>query len=98
VFVTARSSSDGKVNILAIEIDRIARRSVAVTILEPEEYNRKFEALKRDGKNSTDLLAWAHARCIEALALGDFRQRPKSVLIDRFATRLLGRAPQLERV
>jgi len=81
--------SDGKVSTLAIEIDRIARQRVAVTILEPEDYNRKYDGLKKEGKNLTDLLAWAHARCIEELALGDFRQRPKSVLIDRFATRLI---------
>jgi ribonuclease HII len=81
--------SDGQVSTLAIAIDRIARRRVAVTILEPEDYNRKYDALKKEGKNLNDLLAWAHARCIEELVLGDFRQRPKSVLIDRFATSLI---------
>ena len=81
--------SDRKVSALAIEIDQIARQRVAFTILEPEDYNRKYDELKKEGKNLTDLLASAHARCIEELALGDFTQRPKSVLIDRFSTRLI---------
>jgi ribonuclease HIII len=81
--------SNGKVSALAIEIDRIARRRVAVTILEPEDYNREYDALKNEGKNANNLLARAHARSIEELLLGDFKQRPKSLLIDRFATPLI---------
>ena len=79
--------SDGQVSALAIEIGQIAPHRVAVTILEPEDYNRKYDRLKKESKNLTDLLACAHAKSIEELALCDFAQRPKSVLIDRFSTR-----------
>lgn len=78
---------DERVDALAIEIDQIAPQSVAVTILEPDHYNRKYDELTKEGRNLTDLLACAHAKSIEELALRDFALRPRSVLIDRFSTR-----------
>ena len=44
--------SDRKVSALAIEIDQIARQRVAFTILEPEDYNRKYDELKQGARIS----------------------------------------------
>ena len=79
------TSSDGKVNRLAIEIDRIAGRRVAFTILEPDDYNRKYDDSKRVKTRQPSGLGTRqmHRR------VGPRRRqaKAKSVLIDRFATR-----------
>ncbi|NHI82712.1 MAG: hypothetical protein EAX81_00220 [Candidatus Thorarchaeota archaeon] len=58
--------------------------SFKVVLLSPETFNRRFDELKREGKNLNDLLAWGHAK-----AISECRRAVKedgiSVVIDEFS-------------
>jgi ribonuclease HIII len=59
--------SDKTVRRVASEIQRIAGKQAAVTLISPRRYNELYSQMRGEGKNLNTLLAWGHARSIEDL-------------------------------
>jgi ribonuclease HIII len=59
--------SDNSVRRVASEIQRIAGKRAAVTLISPRRYNELYSEMRGEGKNLNTLLAWGHARSIEDL-------------------------------
>ncbi len=57
----------------------------SLVVIEPEEYNRRFEELRSEGRNSLDMLAQAHGRAVGALL--ESGCEPEVVVVDRFCRR-----------
>lgn len=71
-----------KVRELYEKITLMSDVSYSVCSISPREYNRLFDAFKRQGKNSLDTLAMAHGR-----AFGDLfteGEEPDGVVVDKF--------------
>jgi ribonuclease HIII len=63
--------------------DEVGTRSCCVIALAPPVYNALQARLRSQGRSTSWLLAWLHARCIEnLLARG---HRPEVAVVDRFA-------------
>ncbi len=75
--------TDLRVRKLAQEIQRHCGDCISLVELEPSEYNARYDAFRKTGKNLNDLLASLHTEVIRNLLnrYVDCRQ----VLVDRFA-------------
>lgn len=52
---------------IAKQIERICRGRFAIIEVSPERYNDLYEQFKKEKKNLNTLLAWGHAKAIEAI-------------------------------
>jgi ribonuclease HIII len=62
---------------LKMSIDRISR------VVSPEKYNKLFEELSKEGKNSNDILAWAHSEVVKDL-IEKAGTNDVQIIIDKF--------------
>jgi ribonuclease HIII len=73
--------TDARVRALAVEIEAAAVH--ALTTVAPPRYNELYADMRRERKNLNALLAWAHARSLNALLQAG--ARPRYVIVDQFA-------------
>jgi ribonuclease HIII len=66
------------------KINADSRDSFSMVRIMPERYNSFYQNLSEQGKNLTDLLAWAHSKAIANVVAK--RDDIKRVLVDKFTT------------
>ncbi|MGI9102548.1 MAG: ribonuclease HIII [Terriglobales bacterium] len=79
--------SDNRIAELAERIRSMPSVRSAVIPINPKKYNELYEQFRREGKNLNSLLAWGHARSIDAVLSAPVSKRvsPKFVIVDQFA-------------
>ena len=79
----SKQLKDGQIAALAAQIKTLAT-DYQVVALSPSAYNRLYEAMRAEGKNLNDLLAWCHAKALSALLA---EHAFSFAVIDRFSVR-----------